>query len=367
MTSGGRRAFLAAGAGAAALALVGTRYWWITRRVLVRAGVMQPPANRLRNAAFLQCTHVPVPDYWGMDAAAHGVDVAAALGLDDDSPVEGARSMRLQAVAGAGELTVMAARSFVPQPTPYTLSAYVRADAPGRTARLHLGWDAPATVAVGPEWRRVSTTCVPLAEASRRAALQARFSLVGEGRLWLAAPQLETGTAATGFATALLDDRPLPSLPCGADGAWAPPFPETEDTDPVVLASERPAIGDRHHRAFLVGRRPRLVTAVAVRAPDARHLADIAAHGFDAVALIIPSDDGAGAPRDQTRQWFDEAARHGLGVVALLSRREEPSIDALTTDVVRSISALKDHPALLYWIVLDEPTRAWSFPPWSEI
>lgn len=320
----------------------GRHYWWAARRVLIRAGAMKPPANRLRNADFSLCTNPRVPDYWGTNDAAKLGGIGDVLWVDAPSPIPGTRSLRLHGVQSDTELSILSALTFVPEPRSYVVSAYVKSD--GRCeARLSLGWGKVETFSIGPEWRRVHVSHEPRSEAQWRAGLGTRFSLAGEGTLWIAAPQLEQGATPTPFARALMDDHPLPMIPWGGDEEW-----------------------DGGQRAVVVNGMRRFVTVVALEHPNGRQLKDVADRGFDAVAVFVPAEK-AEEEAAEILGWFDEAARHGLRVLPFLSPGEVGSVARLTASVVRRMRRLKTHPGVLGWVILDEPNRLWPVPPWDDL
>ncbi|HEY6214231.1 MAG TPA: hypothetical protein VIW45_18180, partial [Vicinamibacterales bacterium] len=192
-------------------------------------------------------------------------------------------------------------------------------------------------------------TYEPRAEASRRRALEARFSISGPGTVWIAAPQLEVGSAPSAFATALIDDHPLPALSWNPDEQWSPAFVE---------------------RGVLAGLDAAVLSAIAVDHPTDADLSDIAAHGFDAVVLFVPAAGADGEfARDTLRvvPMLDAAARQRLRVIAFLTHRAIQSVPELTKSVVRTIRLLNAHSAIVAWLVLDEPSRLWESPPWADL
>jgi len=204
---------------------------------------------------------------------------------------------------------------------------------------------------VGREWRRVQVTYRPAPEAKLRRGLEARVSLEAQGQLWLAAPQLEAGDRPTAFAPALGDDQPLPLLPWPGDDAWTPPSAQ-------------------HARALVVDRRPGTLSAIAIEYPTPRQLKDIADHGFAGVLLFVATSPRAAAfaaDRARASAEFDAAAAAGLKVVAMLCHAPAAPIAVITADTVETIDALKAHPALACWVILDEPSRQWDTPPWGAI
>lgn len=292
-----------------------------------------------------------MPDYWGTDAGAWLDDPAQTVAIATVTRIAGLRSLRLRQTM-TKPVVVQAHPTFVPEPSPYTLSAYLKADAENRQVRITLGWGAAAVFTVGRDWRRVHLTYKPEPEAKYRRGLEASMSLTGPGIVWIAAPQLEAGNSPTAFAPALADDHPLPEVPWGGDKTWVP-----SGTSP-------------HHRAIVADGQARMFTAIAVQNPTAREFKDIASHGFSAIVLFVPASRRARtfpAEIERAVKLLDEAAEWGLKTVVLLTHAAVEPLSELTADVVHTIRALKTHTAVLCWIVLDEPSRQWNALPWSEI
>jgi hypothetical protein len=189
------------------------RYWWITRRILIRLRLVRQPANLLRNANFMQCTNPQIPDYWGTSAAASLRDWSGVLQVEDDSPLDDARAVRLHNPQPGFELPFQSCGTFVPDAQPYTFSVYLRSDVKQFSAALTIGWDEKRPISVGNRWQRYDVTYLPAGETKLRYALPVRIWLQQAGNLWIAAPQLETGAQPPPFSLALMDDHPLPILP----------------------------------------------------------------------------------------------------------------------------------------------------------
>jgi hypothetical protein len=341
-----RRIFLAAAAGLP-LVLLWREKAWSVRRAFIRAGLTKPPANRLRNAGFLQRTAQGFPDYWGTDAAAVLGRLDSVWALDDSSPVSGTRALRIRHDRDGYLLKVMACREFVPEARIYALSVYLRSDADNRSVQLSLGWSASREVAVGREWRRHVVLATPESEARARAALEVRIGVPAHSTVWMAAPQVEAANQAGPFDLALMDDHPLPEITGGEDRQRERP---------------RNAVGP------VVDPECPIRTAVAVLQPDEQALRDIAAAGFDTVTIFTPimADSGSPAsPAAAARQRFDMAERCGLKVVGFLSARTASAAERMEASVAL-VTELKDHPAMLAWQYLDEPSRQAS-PGWRDI
>jgi hypothetical protein len=341
-----RRLFLGAAAGIPLL-LMWHEKGWTVRRALIRAGATQPPANRLRNAGFLQCTTPGFPDYWGTDAAAVLGRMDAAWMLDESSPVPGTRALRIRHDREGYVLRVMACREFVPEARPHTFSVYLKSDAANQPVQLALGWSAAASVVAGPEWRRHSLVAAPEAEARARAALEVRIGIPAHASIWIAAPQLEAGASAGPFDLALMDDHPLPEIEGSEDRRieHAPDTPRRTVDDACSLR-----------------------TSVGVLQPEERALRDVAASGFDTATMFLPIVSPPGStssPIAGALELFDRAHRCGLKVVGFLTGPTSGAADRKAASVAL-VSALKDHPALLAWQYLDEPSHR-AVPDWEDI
>jgi hypothetical protein len=101
---------------------------------------------------------------------------------------------------------------------------------------------------------------------------------------------------------------------------------------------------------------------MAIAEPQDWALDDIAGHGFNAVSIFLPT---AGGGRDantlkRLRAQFDSAARRGLRVIPFLVNQKDASFERLREAVTGTIEALKDHPMVAAWMILDEPSRWWA-------
>jgi len=341
-----RRLFLGAAAGVPLL-LLWRAQAWTARRALIRAGITKPPANRLRNAGFQQCTSPGFPDHWGTDAAAVLGRLDSVWALDDSSPVPGTRALRIRHDRDAYVLRVMACREFVPEARPYAFSVHLKSDGAEQPVRLALGWSAVTEVVVGREWRRHTLVATPEAEAQVRAALEVRIGVPARSTVWIAAPQVEAGDTAGPFDLAVMDDHPLPEI----EGAEDCQYEHAGET-------VRPVVDTTCV----------LRTSVGILQPQERGLRDIAAAGFDTATIFLPvvaEDESNPSPSATARQHLDTAQRCGLKVVGFLTGRTTGAAQRLTASVAL-VSALKDHPALLAWQYLDEPSHR-AVPDWAEI
>jgi len=115
---------------------------------------------------------------------------------------------------------------------------------------------------------------------------------------------------------------------------------------------------DRIRRHLIVNGQPLLVFAQGIHAdPELWWLDDIASHGFNAVIPMIPTDPSTWAT---SRQFLDEAWKRRLWVIAWLRPPKDRSAPEIASALVRTIQALRDHPAVITWYLLDEPEGWWA-------
>lgn len=326
---------------------------WRRRRALIRLGLTSAPANRLRNAGFLQCTIPGLPDYWGTSAPADIADARRVITVTDAGTVPGVRALRLTNPAAGYKLSLVSMKTFVPAPRPYTFSVNLRrASSASVDVALSMGWNQPTAIQVGSEWERHVITYEPRRESDSDHGLGVGIWLSGEGAIDIATPQLEEGDRATPFDLALMDDRPLPVA------QWP-----RADTDVVagrtpVIAVGRPLVPDG----------PPLTFGIAVVDPGRRQLDDVAECGFNTVVLFVPLDGGAGGLDGeeghlaQMRGACDVARARGLRVIAGMAGHGP--LDEFRRAAVHAVDRLKDHPAIGAWMIFDEPSRWWAEPPW---
>ncbi len=356
-----RRAFLkligctgVAGLGAAALAW---RSWWMTRRGLIRLGLLRAPANLLRNADFHQCTNPGLPDYWELpEAAASLQDSRGLLEVVSDSPLSSARAVRLRNPVADYTLTLesydAAWNIGIRSPGPYTFSAYLRSEPGDLPVEVVINGRYTAAVRATAGWQRHHTTAPATA---REENLLVRLRVRGPATLYVAAPQLEAGSGPTPFVTALIDDHPLP--------VWAVRGKAEFVRDPLrSLANEQRWLTNRG--------RPFLVTGILLPLEACPQSAwqwqDIRSRGFNTVALEGPKPSArqpeAGALR-RLRETLDAAHAHGLRAAVFLGHDKKATFAELMAHAVRQMEALKDHPAVLCWIIADEPSLWWEDQP----
>ncbi len=126
------------------------------------------------------------------------------------------------------------------------------------------------------------------------------------------------------------------------------PQPETPQT--VVQI-------DRVRRHLVINGRPIILFAQGIHAnPETWWLEDIQAHGFNAVIPMVNTDPQTWSA---TRQFLDEMYRRGLWAVVWL-RPEGKTAQEIAEAIVKTIAALRDHPAVAVWYLLDEPEGWWE-------
>jgi hypothetical protein len=360
-----RRHFLAIALSALlGFALLAGRYWWVMRRALIRLKLMKAPVNLLRNADFSQATNVNLPDYWGTADRGRFADVADLFHLENASPVKNARALRVRNPEAGVTLTLQSCATFVARPVPYTFSIYLRSDGEDFAAALSLGWGGNEAIKVSHSWQRYSLTYQPGVEGELRQGFQARIVLPQQGNLWLAAPQLEEGEAATTFATALMDDHPLPVYP--QPQADELTFIQEPDL-PAGAASQGTGEGihiNHQKRQLMTDGKAFMVFGIALFEPKEWQLREIAGLGFNSVALTFdPLKQGSEAKSsvEQLLAQLDAAQQNGLRVLPILRHRPESPLRQMIDEKIAFIMACKHHPAILGWWALDEPTQHLAF------
>ncbi|MGQ9520241.1 MAG: phage head spike fiber domain-containing protein [Candidatus Fervidibacter sp.] len=109
---------------------------------------------------------------------------------------------------------------------------------------------------------------------------------------------------------------------------------------------------DRVRRHLVVNGTPVFIFAQGIHTtPEVWWLDDITSHGFNA---IVPADSSW----QQLRSFLDEAQKRNLWVICWL-RPSGKTVQETVDDIVKIISAFRDHPALIAWYLLDEPENWW--------
>ncbi len=119
----------------------------------------------------------------------------------------------------------------------------------------------------------------------------------------------------------------------------------------------------RVNRSLLVNGKPFLVYAQGIHGwKGGWWLEDIAAHGFNSIVAGFPayrSDEDLAKDEPKLRAFLDECLARGLRVVLWLHPGGGP-YPPMREGVVRTITRLKDHPAILFWYLVDEPEGWWA-------
>ncbi len=354
-----RRTFIVrfgcASAGLGVAALVGARrYGWLARRILVHVRLLPEPANLLRNADFTRCTTPGVPDGWGSNAPMLVQGWPGRYDLRDDSPVPGARCLRLANPGGAPVRLESHDASFElcdRTSRPLTFSVYLRTDGEACPVELRVQKGAVRLVTPGPAWRRYSvSSATPVNAGGCRTGLGASISLPRSGAVRISAPQLQLGARVTSFTRAAQDERPLPD-------AATPPAELT------ITGSALP------HCLRLNGT-PTLVHGIMVddsEWPDSRwQLQSIREQGFNTVVWVLPVPGGGAWTEAELRhleERFHHCRSHGLGVIPYVSPDPNATATQIWSYVRRLLERFRSHPALLAWLLVDEPGTWWEAPP----
>jgi hypothetical protein len=345
------------------ISLLAGRYWWMTRRALIRLKLMKPPANLLRNADFSQRTNANIPDYWGTANAGELQDFAPVLQIEKASPVTNAYALRVQNSQANVELSLQSCATFLARPQPYTFSIYLRSDVENLAVALSIGWGDRQAVAVNGQWQRHTLTYTPNHQDELSQGLQVHLALGGQGSLWLAAPQLEEGEQATAFVRALMDDHPLAVYPTPKDDEFTllqVPAPLPEDELPKASPEPHRMAIHRRQRMLMNDGRPFLVFGIALSEPKEWQLQDIANQGFNTVAFYLEAlTEKVEAQKsiEATLARLDAAQRIGLQVLPIVRHQPGTPLKQMTAEKLRIIETFKHHTAILCWWILDEPTQ----------
>lgn len=285
-----------------------------------------PSPNLLRNTSFRQCTTPGLPDYWGsLRIAQRWNDVWSPklYTTDADSPVPGTQGLRITVPEGKGGLEVISFSHWLPWRREYTLSCYLKADTAGHKASMYIGSQFPSKpenrvlkkLEVGTEWQRYTISGI-VKQGHWFGGIWSFMTVAlisnQSGTLWIAAPQLEFGSAASPYRPADADagrfalpeirslhaDRP-PRIDGSLDDACWAGKPQVSS---LVLVGEGKPIAPEHathvwvrhdqHCLYVAFRchDPERDKEIARSAPGA---GDWAIHGRDSVELFLKPDIGA--------------------------------------------------------------------------
>jgi hypothetical protein len=351
------------------LSIAAWRYWWMTRRALIRLKLMKPPANLLRNADFSQSTNPNIPDYWGTAAAAALEDFSSVLQIEKSAPLKNVRVLRLHNPQPNLEMSLQSCGTFLPKPKPYTFSIYLRSEVEQFRAALSIGWGKKNPVVVSDHWQRYEIVYTPGVKEELHFGFQVHVSLQQEGNLWLAAPQLEEGEQATSFVTALMDDHPLAVFPTPKTDEFlkiqAQELMAETQSMQVDAATQAVSI-NRLHRSLMKDGKPFMAFGIAISEPKEWQFEDIARQGFNTVALFLPALKEAKEAKksiDSTLAQLDAAQGKGLQVIPLVTHERGTNLRQMIHEKIRFMEAFKNHPAILCWWILDEPTQRLAYNP----
>lgn len=122
----------------------------------------------------------------------------------------------------------------------------------------------------------------------------------------------------------------------------------------------------RLNRSLQVDGKPFLVYAQGIHGRRGGWwLEDIAAHGFNTVIAgceAYRSNDALAKDAAGIRAFLDECVSRGLRVILWLHPGAGPYAP-IREGVVRTITAVRDHPAIICWYLVDEPEGWWGSQP----
>ncbi|MBI2303019.1 MAG: hypothetical protein HYU66_29275 [Armatimonadetes bacterium] len=309
-----------------------------------------PAENLLRNGSF-EVPGVGVPYGWGsghwgvgdlpwaadmdlwrrhfhLDATvAH--DGKASLCLDNKTDLPLLRAVSVWLAPPWGK-----AQQDVPK---YTLSAWLRSD----QERLPVMLGA-VKVEVGRDWVQGVARGVAFAGgAAVTIAPQA------PGKLWIDAVQVQRCPEPTPEFHPQPDDEALNV--CEADVDWSPPRRTAEVAAGRTVTGPTPPAPVRidEHGRFLVGGRPYLMHSFGLEFVRNLDILDLVARsGFADVCIQVQP----GVSPAELRGYLDRCERVGLRLIPWLDGRIPRE------QFGEMVRTLKDHPALLCWYVMDEPS-----------
>lgn len=401
---------------------------------IVVAQAIEQPRNLLRNSHFWYSENGQVPDWWGTGAAERIRSWSNCISLRDESPIEGVRSLRLFNPQAGTSLNLQSYAYILPSGRQYTFSVYMRSESGELPVRLSIGYDQVTTVRVSPQWERFSFTATPNRGHWAKGRLVVGISFSDSGALFIAAPQLEEGDAASEYTPLYRDDafmqsrlqpfravvqlnayvgepimrlwceNNLPSpisvrcrvnklelasigspslnaaerkfvsfaidkLPAGTHQLQVEAVDEQGKVvatakDVLVKLPPSPETGclvqiDRVRRHILINGKPKIVFAQGIHAnPQDWWLDDIAQGGFNSIVAFVPTDSNA---LERIRRFLDEVRRRNLNCIAWLRpQTTQRSAADIAAQVEKAILALRSHPAIIIWYLLDEPEGWWA-------
>ena len=312
--------------------------------------VPQDPAESyLRNGSF-EVPGVGVPyawgsGHWGVGDLPWVADMnlwRKHFRLDTTVAHDGKTSLCLENTADLPRLHAASAWVTLPTTHPaYVLSAWLKSDQDKLPVSVTCG-DKSAQVDVGREWVQAVVKGIPPGQN-----FAVNVSPQAPGKLWLDAVQIQAGDQATPEFHPYSDDQTLVARESRLD--WSPPR-RTADiaagrhtTGPVQPA----AVTIDANGRFLLDGKPYIQHSFGLEfVSDLRVIDEVARLGFHDVCVEI----GPGITTAQLTAAFDRCAQDGLRVIPWL----DGSIPR--ERFAEHITALRGHPALLAWYVMDEPS-----------
>ncbi len=176
--------------------------------------------NSVLNASFEQCTLDGLPDYWGVPAwglvepeviVKYNTEWVKRFGSDSSTAFHGQRSLRIvNTENGKAKLsyTLWSCFQREKKDTVYTLSAYMKSDAPEMKIMMR-GFGAPGgaknekLMTLTTDWQRYELTFTPTATGNG----PLMFIPYSKGTYWIDAVQLEPGEKPTPFQLANAERR----------------------------------------------------------------------------------------------------------------------------------------------------------------
>jgi hypothetical protein len=299
--------------------------------------------NVLANSGFEVCTTEALPDFWGPGTM--GIS-APRWALDPDSwrqhwrvdsttSHSGRRSMRIDCPGDPADLILYGRWVDLPVlNVPWTLSAWMKSDRADLPVDLTFQFGSK-TVKVGPEWGRYSVTASPY-DKTQTIIITPK----GQGVLWVDDVQFEQADTPTDYAPAAYD--------AGLTGqAVHRPVPDRPPCRIRPGGTKTAAVTIDAHRRLLVDGVPFIPFTMAWgHLPNREMLQDCARAGYNAGLFLIGNDTDLAA----LRTCLDQANACGLKIILSM-------LGGITTENrTRFITAFREHPALLVWYVVDEPT-----------
>ena len=329
----------------------------------LRVAAFDPDCNLVQNGSFeIATAGVPYAwgsGHWGLGYVPWAVDPdlwRRHWHLDRTIARHGTTSLCLENVPGLPLLEAYSARVLLPrQVESTTLSAWLRSDQDELPVVLACG-DTRQRITVGRDWQQTLLAGV----RGRRRRTMVSVAPQAPGKLWIDAVQLRAREGAPPEFQASADDAAVSAREQTVD--WSQPR-----RAPAVAAGRRitgslqpSAVRIDEHGRFLLDGKPYVPHALGL-VPYVQHstgvtdiyempvLGSAAAAGFNSVCIQVR----AALTLERLREMFDRCAAIGLRIIPWLDKHLS---QAQCTEIV---TALRDHPALLCWYVIDEPGGRW--------